>query len=111
MAFLSMLIYLNLFDKIELYFGPVGHTYNGRDATHNIHNNLVGNFESISLPEFFNKFYSSWTREQSRPQPIVVDVQYDWDRHFSHSLRPLSYMNSVRAIKIERGIEGMSKST
>jgi hypothetical protein len=106
LAFCNELIYHKLFDKITLLYGPVGHTHNGGDAVHNIHNNLVGNFESVSLPEFFNYFYSAWTSEKSRPQPVIIDVQYDWDGHYDGHIRTLANLNKVRAIKVERGTNG-----
>jgi len=70
LAFCCELIRHGYFSKIELLYGPVGHTHNGNDAVHYVHNNLVGNFESVSLPEFFKHFYAVWTSDLTRPQPI-----------------------------------------
>ena len=106
-AYLTELIYFGLFDKVELYFGPVGHTHNGRDVVHSKHNNDVGNFESVSLPEFFKAYYAVWTNPATRPQPIIVDVQYDWDRHYQDTIRTVSYLADCRAIKLERNPEGL----
>ena len=70
LAFLTELIYLKIFDTVELYYGPVGHTHNGRDVNHHVHNNMVGNFECISLPEFFFKaFYAVWVN----PKDFVLN--------------------------------------
>jgi hypothetical protein len=56
LAFLSHLIHLGWFDEIELLFGPRGHTHNGQDANHKIHNNECGNFNFVTLGELFNTF-------------------------------------------------------
>ena len=106
MAFLSLLIYMKEFDCVELYFGPVGHTHNGGDVNHGVHNNIVGDHESVALPEFFQAYRAGWRNDKTRPQPIIVDVQYDWDGYFLGNIRPVSYMNGVRAIKLERGPAG-----
>ena len=41
LAFCCELIHLEMFNKIELMYGPVGHTHNGNDAVHFVHNNIV----------------------------------------------------------------------
>ena len=81
-AFLSHLIHLNWFDEVELLFGPVGHTHNGNDSCHNCHNNMCGQFSSVTLGEFFETFVFAWTNPDARPQPIIMESFYDWDNYY-----------------------------
>ena len=81
-AFCSFLIHLGWFDKIEMLFGPVGHTHNGNDSVHHCHNNIAGDFDSITLPEFLQKFDFAWSKETMRPQPVFFDSCYNWDEFF-----------------------------
>jgi hypothetical protein len=37
------------YDSVEFYFGPVGHTHNGVDAEHHIHNNRAGSYTAGDL--------------------------------------------------------------
>jgi hypothetical protein len=107
LAFCCELIHLEMFHKIELMYGPVGHTHNGNDAVHFVHNNIVGNFESVSPPEFFNQFYSSWQSDKTRPQPVIVDVQYNFKMRYKNHLRHIMFISRARAIQLSRGSNGI----
>ena len=69
-AFFCELIFRGWYDSVEIWFGPVGHTHNGNDAVHHIHNNIAGDMNSVSLPALFNNFYSAWPRPQNRDQNL-----------------------------------------
>ena len=83
-AFLSHLVSVGWFDKIELYYGPVGHTHNGNDSVHNCHNNVVGGTASVTLADFFQAFVFAWTNPDARPQPMYIDSLYDWDTYYKN---------------------------
>ena len=55
-AFANELIARGWFEEVEILFGPVGHTHNGNDAVHFVHNQIAGNFVSITPAELFNNF-------------------------------------------------------
>ena len=46
LCFASELVMRGWFEEIIFEFGPVGHTHNGRDAVHHIHNRIAGNRRS-----------------------------------------------------------------
>ena len=48
-AFLQEIVTRGWFSVVYLYFGPVGHTHNGNDAVHFCHNQLAGNYFSVTL--------------------------------------------------------------
>lgn len=80
--FCTELVMRGWYDEVEMLFGPVGHTHNGNDAVHYVHNNVVGNQVSITPGEFFENFRFAWHKDSTRPQPIVIDVQYAWSRRY-----------------------------
>jgi hypothetical protein len=69
-AFLSELVMRGWFDEIQLLYGPVGHTHNGNDAVHFVHNNIAGNFTSLTPAHLFHNFTYAWQGEK-RPQPVL----------------------------------------
>ena len=78
------------YSEFELVFGPVGHTHNGNDAVHFIHNQIAGNYESITPCELFNNYSYAWRNEHNRPQPIIVDCQYAWKERYGPYLNRVS---------------------
>ena len=50
--FLTEIVGRGLYDEVQMLFGPVGHTHNGVDANHNIHNTHVGGQVSGTLGEW-----------------------------------------------------------
>src|SRR4051794_33614540 len=83
-TFCSHIIHLGWFDIIELMFGPVGHTHNGNDATHNVHNTRAGNVNSVTLAEFCSHFVHAWQNPDTRPQPVVIESVCDWESYYPH---------------------------
>jgi hypothetical protein len=112
--FCSELILRKWFDKIEMLFGPVGHTHNGNDAVHYIHNQIAGNFCSITPAELFNNYNHAWHSERTRPQPIIVETQYAWSQRFAPLAVPVSGFTKtekspdyIRAFKFEKTESGL----
>jgi hypothetical protein len=108
-AFCSHLIWLGWYDEIEMYFGPVGHTHNGNDGIHFIHNQIAGNNNAVTLAEFFRGFYNAWDSDRTRPQPIILDTQYDFEEMYRPHMQQISYYSRshtnesyVRAFRFHR---------
>lgn len=84
-AFLSELIYRGWFDEIVLEFGPPGHTHNGRDAVHFIHNRIAGNFFCFTLGHFQSQWQHSWRKNFTQPEAVIADVQYNFKKRYKHA--------------------------
>jgi hypothetical protein len=91
----------------------VGHTHNGNDSVHNCHNNVAGNFHSVTLAEFLRTFIFAWTNPDARPQPVFFDSIYDWERFYKPHMNYVSGFTKtshtemyVRALKFEVGKSG-----
>jgi hypothetical protein len=121
--FLTELIQKQWFDTVYVEFGPPGHTHNGRDAVHHIHNRIAGNFFSFTLGEFQGTWVHSWRKDGTMPTAVAADVQYDWAARYeacesktiSGFTNTVNDKNAVYAFKLERGrsnlIEVMWKRT
>lgn len=79
-------------------FGPVGHTHNGNDTVHHCHNNIAGEFQMVTLPEFLNVFPVAWTNEEARPYPVYVEDVYDWDSYFIRHIRKVQGLPTVTSM-------------
>lgn len=114
-CFCSELVLRGWFDKIIMEFGPVGHTHNGRDAVHHIHNRIAGNYYSMTIGEFQRTWQHSWRKDGTMPAAVVADVQYDWwGRYFPKGRKTENRVlqgftntqndhKSVLAFKFEKG--------
>jgi hypothetical protein len=112
--FLTELVQRKWFDEIQLLYGPVGHTHNGNDAVHYIHNQIAGNFCSITPAELFLNYHHAWHSERTRPQPIIMEAQYSWQERFApyqnsvkgftHTMKDPSYVRAFRFSWSEDGI-------
>jgi len=114
LAFCTHLIIKNWFDSIELLFGPVGHTHNGVDHQHQIHNEILGNFTSLNFVELVARFEQAWSMEHARPIPVVLDEQLDWENYYKPFMQPIGgHTNTpkdpvgVRGFRICRGRRGV----
>jgi hypothetical protein len=112
-AWCTELVWRGWYDEVELYYGPVGHTHNGNDAVHFVHNQIAGNFDSVTLAELFRCFYYAWTSPQTRPQPIILDTLYDWVHHYTEHIQEISYYSRshtnesyVRGFRFKRDTAG-----
>jgi hypothetical protein len=82
--FLCELIYRRWFTEIRLEYGPVGHTHNGNDAVHAIHNRVAGNFTSLTMGEFVKQWEHGWRKGMTVPVPVIAEAQYDFVQRYSH---------------------------
>jgi hypothetical protein len=89
-AFLSDLVRHGWYDKIYLLFGEVGHTHNGDDAQHAIHNNGLGQYFCPTLVHWIEKYPHAWRSEKTRPEPHLLHVQYDFDKYYRGCLDELA---------------------
>ena len=62
------------YDEIVLLFGPVGHTHNGIDANHKIHNEVVGRSASPTLADWVSQYEQSWIDPDKRPTAGVIVI-------------------------------------
>ena len=76
------------FDEIELVFGPVGHTHNGIDATHKIHNVDVGLYFAGDLGHWISNFPKAFHKDI--PDAVIVNEVLDWTAYFKDHFRRLS---------------------
>ena len=113
-AFCSDLVMRGWYDVIKLVFGPPGHTHNGGDQQHQIHNEVCGNFTSPTFVHFIAKYPQAWRQEHTRPTPCVLDVQYDFDAYYSPFLKKVAGFTSTeydpaiaRGFKFEREAGGI----
>lgn len=86
LAFCTELVAKGWFDDIELLFGEVGHTHNGIDANHKIHNNGVADHWAGDLGHFVANYRYGWVNESRRPQASVLDVVFDWKGRYSNKI-------------------------
>jgi hypothetical protein len=108
-GFCSELVLRGWFREVEMLFGPVGHTHNGNDAYHYCHNQLVGNYEAVTLNEYVTYFNHAWHYDTTRPLPVVLETKYAWEKRYHGQLHRVSYYNEtpnnpvpVRAFKLKK---------
>lgn len=112
-AFMAELVMRGWYDEVEMLFGPVGHTHNGNDAVHYVHNNLAGNYVSITPAELFHNYKYAWHNTTTRPQPVIMECQLDWQNHylpylrgvqgFTNTTKDCSYVRAFRFTCNEQG--------
>ena len=114
LAWAADLVHARWFDKVEILFGEVGHTHNGNDATHNVHNNSLGNHISGDFGHFVWNFRHPWQNPKTRPGAHVLDVVYNWREHYKGDMVRISGhvkgqfdKYAVRAFLIHRDAEGV----
>ena len=77
LAFFVDMVSRGWLDEVELLFGEPGHTHNGGDAVHKIHNVGVGNATSGDLGHFVSQYKLGWQADSDRPAASILDVVYD----------------------------------
>ena len=95
-AGLQHMVLLNWFDEVELLFGPVGHTHNGVDQVHGIHNNGLGQHTIADFGHLVSKYEVVWPDQSKRPEPVLLEAQYNWDAYYKPHLRKLAGFNGCR---------------
>lgn len=80
------------FDSIELLFGPVGHTHNGVDATHKIHNVDVGQCVSGDLGHYVLNYPKGFSGRASMktPEASILGRIVDWKAYYDPVIRRIS---------------------
>ena len=109
--FASELVWRGWYDIIDVEYGPVGHTHNGSDAVHKIHNVVCGSFVSLTLGQFIDTFDYGFLADGTKPAACVLDVQYNWRKRYcraGYSIRLAGFTNTavdmatVSAFRIRR---------
>ena len=96
-AFLSDCVRHGWYDKIYLMFGEVGHTHNGDNAQHAIHNNSLGQYFCPTLVHWIAKYPHAWHDAKTRPEPHLLHVQYDFDQYYKGTLDELAGFTKTQA--------------
>jgi hypothetical protein len=110
LAYFTDLVDNGWFDVVELLFGPVGHTHNGVDATHKIHNQNVGNCTSGDLGHFVQNYPKGFSgKETVVPEASILNKTLNWKDYYKPHMRPLAGFAkskndpvAVRGFRIER---------
>ena len=90
-AYITDLVENNWFDEVELVFGPVGHTHNGVDACHKIHNQNVGGCVSGDIGHFVQNFPKGYSGSDTvAPQASFLSRAVDWVKYYEPYLRPVA---------------------
>lgn len=108
--FLCELVWRGVFDEIQLLFGLVGHTHNGVDAAHNIHNTNVGIHVAGTLGEWCNRFPQVY--QTNVPVPKYLQTVYDFRARYDglsqelHGFTKTSTSSAVHAFRVSRDAKG-----
>ena len=84
----SELVTNRFFDVVEVVFGIVGHTHNGGDAVHKIHNRDVGRYWAGDLGHWIRNFDKAFTKNV--PEASFMNVILDWNNYYRDCFEKLS---------------------
>ena len=109
-AYCTDLVENGWYDSVELLFGPVGHTHNGVDSTHKIHNQNVAGQVSGDLGHFVFNYVKGFSGKESHiPDVSLLERTVDWIAYYTPHMRPISGFTktkndptAVRGFKISR---------
>ena len=92
LALAFVLIGKGYYDEVLFLFGPVGHTHNGVDADHKIHNQNCGAYTLCTLADLVNTFSQCWhdAAVSDRPSAAILQHQYNWKKWFKPDLQRLT---------------------
>lgn len=121
-AYCTELVNNGWFDEVLLYFGPVGHTHNGVDATHKVHNQNVASYMSGDFGEFVFNYAKGFSGPKSggtkRPQASILARTLNWTQYYLPCLRAVkgftkSKLNpeAVRGFRIMKQKNGTTDVT
>ena len=109
--FLLELIWRGWYDEIHLLFAPVGHTHNGVDAAHRVHNNDCGKHAAGTLGEWAGNFTRVFNKNDV-PNPKYMRSVYDFDGRYERMSEHVKGYSKTRwqeeavhAFKFKRDIE------
>jgi hypothetical protein len=101
--FATHLVMIGWYDEVHLEFGPPGHTHNGTDAVHRIHNQVAGNFTSLTLGQFQQTWKHAWRKDFSMPAAVINDAHLDFVKYYDPYGQPISghtnTMHDPRSVK------------
>ena len=90
-AYVTDLVENKWFDEVELIFGPVGHTHNGVDACHKIHNQNVGDCASGDIGHFVHNYPKGYSGQHTvRPQASFLSRCVDWSKYYVPCVRKIA---------------------
>lgn len=75
-----------------VYLGILGHTHNGGDRDHNIHNNCLSRYISVTLAAWIRHYPRAW-HTGVKPTAAILNVQYDWDAYYKLAKNKFKGMN------------------
>ena len=112
-AYCADLVENKWYDSVDLVFGPVGHTHNGVDATHKIHNQNVGSHFSGDLGHFVFNYKKGFSgSEHQIPAVSILDRTVDWAAYYTPHMRPIAGFTktkndpiAVRGFRIARAAD------
>ena len=88
LAWATELVSLKLFDEVEFLFGEVGHTHNGVDAAHKIHNADVGKVFSGDIGHFVYNYDVAF--HKNVPNASILTQVYDFKRYYAEHMNRLA---------------------
>ena len=89
LAFLSDIVRRNWYDEILLLFGPVGHTHNGIDAVHKVHNQNLGLHNAGTLADWISLYPQAWTTLSKRPAAGICTALFDFKGYYDGRIDPI----------------------
>lgn len=95
--FLNELVVMGIYDEVQLLYGPVGHTHNGIDAKHKVHNVDLGRMCAGTFGEWVLHFDDAFAEADTRPTAMVLDAQWNWVRRYKRVSNPLSGFTNTAA--------------
>ena len=109
-AFAVELVSRNWVDSVEFLFGPPGHTHNGSDACHRLHNDYVTQYDAYTLGEFILNYGKVW--RDGAPTAALLNFQYDWKKRYKRDIDRLGGflkdedVPAVQAFRVHRTMAG-----
>jgi hypothetical protein len=97
-AFCTELVMRGWFRNVTMLFGPVGHTHNGIDGYHFTHNQVVGNYCSVSLAEYIHRFNEGWHTDRTRPKSVLLETQYNWRANYAPDMQRVEAFSKSRNV-------------
>ena len=105
------------FDEVILLFGPVGHTHNGVDASHKVHNQNVANHVAGDVGHFVRNYVKGYKGTRSEgdmmPNASILAKTLDWNKYYTPCMRRVSGFTktakdpvAIRGFKISKHADG-----
>jgi hypothetical protein len=105
------------FDEVILLFGPVGHTHNGVDASHKVHNQNVANHVAGDLGHFVQNYVKGYKGTRSEgdmmPNASILSKTLNWNKYYTPCMRRVGGFTktskdpvAVRGFKISKHADG-----